>query len=283
MFAIALVVFREVFEIALILGVLMAATRGLANRIQWVWVGIFGGLAGAALIAFFADRISQAFEGMGQEILNAAILLTAAGLIGYTVIWMTRHAPELTREFKEISKEVIQGKKPIHTLAVVVGLSVLREGAEIVMFTYSAFVTGGKIFDLAVGSLFGVCAGATIGVIIYYGLMKVPTRQIFAVTSWMLVLLTAGMVSHAFGYLTAAGKVPEIVPAVWDTSGLMSEDSLLGHVFSVLTGYTARPSGMQILMYTATLLVLGAFLNASAARGPRLRPSGDLNIPKQQG
>ena len=61
MFAIALVVFREVLEIALILGVLMAATRGLVNRVQWVWVGIFGGLGGAALIAFFADRISQAF------------------------------------------------------------------------------------------------------------------------------------------------------------------------------------------------------------------------------
>ena len=262
MFAIALVVFREVLEIALILGVLMAATRGLVNRVQWVWVGIFGGLGGAALIAFFADRISQAFEGMGQEVLNAAILLTAAALIGYTVIWMTRHAPELTREFKEIGKAVIQGKKPIHTLAVVVGLSVLREGAEIVMFTYSAFVTGGKIFDLAVGCLFGVCAGATIGVIIYYGLMKVPTRQIFKVTSWMLVLLTAGMVSHAFGYLTAAGKVPEIVPMVWDTSRFMSEDSLLGHVFNVLMGYTARPSGIQLLTYGATLLVLGSFLKA---------------------
>ena len=260
MFAIALVVFREVLEIALILGVLMAATRGLANRIQWVWVGIFGGLGGAALTAFFADRISQAFEGMGQEVLNAAVLLTAAGLIGYTVIWMTRHAPELTREFKEIGKAVIAGKKPIHTLAVVVGLSVLREGTEIVMFTYSAFVTGGKVFDLVVGCLFGVCAGATIGVIIYYGLMKVPTRQIFKVTSSMLVLLTAGMVAHAFGYLTAAGRVPEIVPMVWDTSRFMSEDGLLGHVFNVLMGYTARPSGIQPLVYAATVLVLGSFL-----------------------
>ncbi|MBI3314818.1 MAG: FTR1 family protein [Candidatus Omnitrophica bacterium] len=260
MFAIALIIFREVLEIALILGILMAATRGLAKRTQWVWVGFFGGVGGAALVALFADRISQSFQGMGQEVMNAAILLTAAALIGWTVLWMARHAQELTREFKAIGQAVIKKERPIHTLAVVVGLSVLREGSEIVMFIYSALVTGGKAFDLSVGFFIGGCAGAALGLIIYYGLMKVPTRQIFGVTSWMLILLTAGMVSHAFGYLTAAGKVPEIIPVLWDTTRIMSQDSLAGRVLSVLTGYTARPSGIQILMYGLTLLTLGTFL-----------------------
>ena len=269
MFAIALIIFREVLEIALILGILMAATRGLAKRTQWVWVGFFGGVGGSALVAFFADRISQAFQGMGQEVMNAVILLTAAALIGWTVIWMARHAHELTREFKEIGQAVTKKEKPIYTLAVVVGLSVLREGSEIVMFIYSALVTGGKVFDLGVGFFIGGCAGAVLGLIIYYGLMKVPTRQIFGVTSWMLVLLTAGMVSHAFGYLTAAGKVPEIIPVLWDTTRIMSQESMAGRVLGVLTGYTARPSGIQILMYGLTLLTLGTFLKICGRHHPR--------------
>ena len=253
MFSIALVVFREVFEISLIVGVLMAATKGLAKRTQWVGIGILLGIVGAALIAFFADTISQAAQGMGQEMLNAAILLVAATLIGWTTIWMTHHGRHLTQEFKQIGQEVIKGHKPVCTLAVVVALSALREGAEIVMFTYSAFVTGGKVYQLVMGGLLGTCAGAAVGVVLYYGLTKVPTKKIFAVTSWLLILLVAGMAAQAFGYLTMAGKVPEIVPIVWDTSRIVAENSFLGKMMHVLVGYTDRPSGIQILVYLLTI------------------------------
>ena len=260
MFSIALIVFREVFEISLIVSILMVATRGLAKRTQWVGIGILAGIAGSILIAFFADLISQAAQGMGQEMLNAAILLIAATLIGWTTIWMTRYGRQLTQEFKQIGQEVIQGRKPIYTLAAVVALSVLREGTEIVMFTYSAFVTGGKVYQLIGGGLLGACAGAAVGVILYYGLMKVPTRQIFQVTSWMLIFLVAGMVAQAFGYLTAAGGVPEITSTVWDTSGIVSDNSFIGKIMHVLVGYTDRPSGIQLLVYLLTIGGLAVIL-----------------------
>ncbi len=253
MFSIALVVFREVFEIALILGVLMAATQGVAKRIQWVWIGILGGISGSVVIAIFADIISQAMEGMGQEILNATILLIAATLIGWTVLWMTRHGRILTQEFRQIGQHVVCGYKPVHTLAMVVALSVLREGAEIVMFAYSAYVTGTSVPHLFLGGLLGASAGTTIGMMIYYGLMKVPTKKIFLVTSWLLILLVAGMVSQAFGFLTAAGKVPEIIPTVWDSSRIIAENSFLGKILHVLIGYTDKPSGIQLIMYLLTM------------------------------
>lgn len=257
MFSIAVVIFREIFEIALIVGILMAATRGLAKRGKWVLVGVFGGIAGSMLIAFFADRISQAAEGMGQEMLNAIILLIAGALIGWTVLWMTRHGRELTQHLKQVGHSVVKGEKPIYTLAVVVALTVLREGAEIVMFTYSAFITGEQPFELVVGFLFGGFAGAAVGIILYYGLIKIPTKQIFTVTSWLLLFLVAGMVSQAAGYLTAAGVLPELVPTMWDTSRFLAENSLLGRFLQVLVGYTQRPSGVQVLVYAVTLTALG--------------------------
>jgi len=260
MFSIALIVFREVFEISLIVSILMVATKGLSKRTQWVGIGILLGIAGAILIAFFADAISQAASGMGQEMLNATILLIAATLIGWTTIWMTRNGRQLTQEFKQIGQEVIQGRKPMYTLAIVVALSVLREGTEIVMFTYSAFVTGGKGYQLVGGGLLGTCAGVAVGVVLYYGLMKVPTKQIFQVTSWMLIFLVAGMVAQAFGYLTAAGRVPEIIPTVWDTSGIVSDGSFLGKIMHVLVGYTDRPSGVQLLVYLLTIGGLAVIL-----------------------
>ncbi len=260
MFSIALVIFREVFEIALIVSILLAATKSLAKRTQWVVIGILLGIAGSVLIAFFADAISQAAEGMGQEMLNASILFIAAMLIGWTTVWMNRHGRQLSESFKHIGQEVIKGNKPIYTLAAVVALSVLREGAEIVMFTYSAFVTGEKISGLVFGGILGLCGGIILGITLYYGLMKVPTKKIFQVTSWLLILLVAGMVSQAFGYLAAAGKITEIIPMVWDTSRVISADSFIGKTMHVLIGYTDRPSGIEFLSFVLTLIGMGVLL-----------------------
>ena len=231
----------------------MAATKGLAKRTQWVGIGIVLGILGAVLIAFFADAISQAAQGMGQEMLNATILLIAAALIGWTTLWMNHHGRELSQHFKAVGQAVIKGQKPMYTLTVVVALSVLREGSEIVMFTYGALVTGGKLYPLVMGGLLGTGTGVAVGMVLYYGLMKVPTKKIFSVTSWLLIFLVAGMVSQAFGYLTAAGRVPEIVPTVWDTSRLVSNSSFFGRIMRVLVGYTDRPSGIQILVYLLTI------------------------------
>ena len=264
MCSIAIVIFREVLEIALILGVLLAATKGLPKRSPWVWMGLVLGIAGSVIIAIFADAIAQAGQGMGQEVMNAVILLIAAFLIGWTVLWMTRYGRELTKHFKQVGQAVIHGRSPMYTLAVVVALSVLREGAEIVMFIYSAIVTGTKAYHLVTGGLFGMCAGVAVGMAIYYGLMKVPTRQIFTVTSWLLIFLVGGMVAQAFGYLTAAGHMPDIIPAVWDTSWIITEDSLLGKIMHTLIGYTQRPSGMQLLAYVLTIMGMAAALKYQA-------------------
>lgn len=267
MLGIALVVFREVFEISLIIGILMAATKGLTKRFRWVGTGILLGIIGAALIAFFADAISQAVRGMGQEMLNAAILLIAATLIGWTTLWMARHGRQLTQEFKHLGQELTNGRKPLYSFATVVALSVLREGAEIVMFTYSAFVTGEKVSFLIMGGLLGISAGAGAGIVLYYGMTKVPAKRIFIVTSWFLILLVAGMAAQAFGYLAAAGKVPEIIPVVWDTSKIVSENSFLGKIIHVLVGYTDRPSGVQLLVYFMTIVGLIMALRIYGRRG----------------
>jgi len=256
MFSIAVIVFREVLEISLILGVLLAATRGLPNRAPWVWLGLLLGMAGAGMVAFFADAISQAAEGMGQEMMNATILFIAAILIGWTIVWMNRNARELTQHFKKIGVDVIKGIKPKYTLTIVVALSVLREGSEVVMFIYSALVTGGKTYLLITGSLLGTCMGMMAGVVIYYGLMKIPIKKVLIVTSWLLMLLVAGMVAQAFGYLSAVGKIPDLIPVVWDTSRIISDGSLLGKIMHILVGYTDRPSGIQLLVYFLTIGVL---------------------------
>jgi high-affinity iron transporter len=73
----AIIVFREVIEAGLIIGIVMAATRGVAGRGRWVNIGIILGVLGAAVVAMFANRISEAFQGAGQELFNAGVLSAA--------------------------------------------------------------------------------------------------------------------------------------------------------------------------------------------------------------
>ena len=91
MLATAIIVFREVLEAALIVGVVLAASRGVIRRGAWVAGGIAAGVLGATLVAAGAEGIQQAAAGMGQEVFNAVILLTAVAMLGWHNIWMTRH------------------------------------------------------------------------------------------------------------------------------------------------------------------------------------------------
>jgi high-affinity iron transporter len=233
--------------------VVLAATRGVVGRRRSVWSGFLGGIFGAAIIAYFAKAISEAAEGMGQEVFNALILFLAAALIAWTVVWMARHGRHLTKEFQRVGKEVTEGRKPLHMLSLVVLLAVLREGSEIVLFTYGAIASGEEWKWIVVGSALGLVSGVAVGVLIYLGLIKISPKHVFGVTAWLLAFLASGMVSQALGYLTAAGFVPEIIPQVWDTSQFLSEKSWAGLVLHALLGYTDRPSGIQLIGYLTTL------------------------------
>jgi len=256
MLSLAVIIFREVLEISLIIGVVLAATRGLAGRNRWVWFGLLGGVAGSCVVALSAGAISQAVAGMGQELFNALVLLLAALLIGWTVIWMRRHSCEMTQRLRAVGQAVAEGKRPLHVIAVVVALAMLREGSEIVLMTYGVMVSGGTAAQLLAGGLLGMVAGVGLGAAIYYGLVKMATRYVFSVTGFMLAFLAAGMVSQALELLGAAGFVPVLDMPLWDTSWLLSEHSLLGSILRTLAGYSAQPTGMQLVGFVLTLTVL---------------------------
>jgi high-affinity iron transporter len=250
----AIIVFREVLEAALIVGIVLAASTGVARRGFWVSTGLAGGVVGAGLVALFAAEIASAAAGIGQELLNAAILFLAVGMLGWHNIWMSRHGRELAATAREVGDAMISGARPLYVLAVVVGLAVLREGSETVLFLYGIAAGGGlSAGAVLAGGTLGLLGGVAVGAALYLGLLRIPTRRLFTVTSWMVLLLAAGMASQAAGYLVQADLLPPLGNAVWDTSAVLTEDSVLGKALHTLIGYVSRPEGIQILFYLATL------------------------------
>lgn len=251
-----IIVFREVIEAGLIVGIVMAATRGVDGRGRWVGFGVLAGILGAGLVAGFAGAISQAFEGAGQELFNASVLGVAVVMLMWHNAWMARHGREIAEEMRTVGHAVSEGAKPLTALAVVVGLAVLREGSEVVLFLYGIFASGTSGLDLLVGGLLGVAAGAAFTALTYFGLLVIPSRHIFSVTTWLIALLAAGMAAQSVQFLNNAGVAIVLDRMVWDTSWLLSDGSLFGKLLHTLIGYTERPTELQLMTYIATLFAM---------------------------
>jgi len=270
----ALIVFREVLEAALVVGIVMAGSKGAPGRGLWVGSGILAGVAGACVVAAFAGVIQNAAAGIGQELLNAGILFAAVAMLGWHCIWMGRHGREIAQHVSAVSRAVVAGSRPLYALGIVVGLAVLREGSEVVLFLYGIAAGGGAGASAMLGGgAVGLAGGAAVGVAIYAGLMRIPMRYLFAVTTWMIILLAAGMASQGAGFLVQADLLPALGRTLWDTSGILSERGVLGRVLHTLVGYDAKPSGIQLLFYATTLLIIGSLTWILGKANPPAAPA----------
>ncbi len=264
-----IICFRETMEAGIIVGVILAATRGIPTRGWWVSLGILAGVIGASLVALFANAISDAFEGVGQELFNATILAIAVVSITAHNLWMSEHGRELVGQMRQVGADITEGRKPLTILAVVVAIAVMREGSEVVMFLYGIVVAGTTVSQLLLGGALGLAGGAALTALSYFGLIIIPHRYIFSVTSGLLTLLAAGMASQCSHFLQSAGLITSLHTHLWDSSWLLSEDSIPGKALHVLIGYNDHPTALEFIVYVATLvtiLVLMRLLSMSRSR-----------------
>ncbi|MDE2270471.1 MAG: FTR1 family protein [Xanthomonadaceae bacterium] len=266
MLGVALLVFREVLEAALIVTVVAAATRGVGRRGIFIGGGIGLGVIGAIVVAIFAGAIAESVGGSGQELFNASVLLAAVVMIGWHVTWMSSHGKEMVRHMQQVTDSVKAGSSSLAMLLAVVALAVLREGSEIVLFLYGMTASGAEHVDLLAGVPLGLAGGIAVGFALYLGLLRIPIRHFFTATNWMLVLLAAGLSSSAAGFLIQADWLPALGNQLWNTSWLLGNRSLLGQTLHVLVGYEARPAGMQIVFWLMTAAVLFTGMRWMAAR-----------------
>ena len=273
MLGVALLVFREVLEAALIVSIVAAATRGVARRGIYISGGIALGVLGAVLVALCAGAIAEALNGSGQELFNACVLFAAVLMIAWHVIWMSSHARELVQHMQAVGGAVKAGSSSLGMLFAVVALAVLREGSEIVLFLYGMAAGGAGVGGLVSGIPLGVIGGVAIGFALYFGLLRIPLRYFFTATNWMLVLLAAGLASTGARFLLQADWIPALGNQVWNTSALLSNGSVVGQALHILVGYDAHPAGIQIAFWLAVVVLLLIGMRMSTRRSPRAAPA----------
>jgi len=268
-----LIVFREVIEAGLIVGIVLAATQGVPRRGIAVSVGVGAGVLGACVVAAFAGELAALFQGNGQELFNASILLLAVLMLTWHNVWMASHGREMARALKAAGHEVVTGKRTLGALGVVVGVAVLREGSEVVLFLYGIAAQGGTSnAALLAGGALGLGAGAVVSALMYFGLLTIPAGRLFQVTSGLITLLAAGMAAQAVLFLQNGGYIEVMTGTVWDTSWLLREDSIPGRLLHTLVGYVEAPNGAQILAYLGTIVAILALMRLVGKPSPRPRP-----------
>jgi high-affinity iron transporter len=269
-----LIVFREVIEAGLIVGIVLAATRGVPRRSGFVTLGAAGGVLGACLVAAFAGELAALFEGNGQELFNASILLIAVAMLTWHNVWMASHGREMARELKAAGHDVITGKRTLAALAIVVGVAVLREGSEVVLFLYGIVAQGGTTnAALALGGVLGLVAGAGVSALMYFGLLTIPAHRLFSVTSGLITLLAAGMAAQAVLFLQNGGYINAMTDPVWNTHWLLADDSIAGRLLHTLVGYSEAPDGAQIIAYLAVIAMMLGLMRLKGSPGPRPQPA----------
>ena len=272
------IVFREVFEAGLIVGIVMAVTSGVAARGRWVAGGVAAGVFGACVVALFTGGLSELFGGSGQELFNASILGFAVLMLAWHNVWMARHGRELAAELRAAGEAVAAGSKSLAALAVVVAIAVLREGSEVVLFLYGVAAAqggagrrhAGRRRDRACSRRAGLPPGLSRP---HHHSDALSLRRHHA----MITLLAAGMAAQAIAFLEQAGLLTARDQTVWDTSWILSDASYLGRALHTLIGYVDQPTAMQLVVYAATLAVIALLMKLFAAP-PAQRPQNGLTF-----
>lgn len=257
MFVSMIIVFREVMEAGLIVGIILAATKGVVRRGRWVAGGIAAGAAGATIVAAFATTLFEAFQGAGQEVFTASILGFAVAMLTWHVAWMSHHGREMAAEMRKVGEAVRLGHRSLAALAVVVAVAVMREGSEVVLFLFG-IAAGSETtpLSLAAGGVLGLLLASAVSWLLYRGLVIIPLHRLFTVTNALIALLAAGMAGQAAATLHSADLLPGWGDQLWNTSGFLADDSMLGRSLHALVGYSARPCGIQLVAWLGTLALM---------------------------
>lgn len=247
-------------EIALLLGIVGAATKNLNNSGLFVVLGLVIGVFCASLFAFFAKSVSISFNGLGDEVLDSFIILVTVAAIIWTIVWIRDYGKKVTKNLRQVSEGIKAGEKNLAILSFVVAVTVFREGVEIIFYIYSiASAKKIEVDSYLSGAILGAGGGVALGIFIYRGLAHFAEKYILKISSFLLALTAAGLASEAAGILSSSGLVEVFSGEAWDSSAFISASSLTGKFLKTVAGYDPKPRVLQLLFYFGTLW-LAAFL-----------------------
>jgi high-affinity iron transporter len=253
-----ILILQEILEAAMLISILAVIARQLGRAFAWLFAGLTGGAAFALFYASNMRHVSEWFDYVGQEVVNALLQTSIAGAL-VVLTWLISSAR--TAEARAVAPA--DGRYAVAFFlfaALAICLAVTREGSEIAVYLGGFLQQPDKLQPVLLGSAIGAGIGVSIGFLLYYGLMALSGRAALIAPLLLLALFCGNMLSQSALQLTQADLVAA-GPGLWDSSSWLPEQSIPGRLLYALVGYESRPSVLQVGAY---LLGVGAVAGAVA-------------------
>jgi high-affinity iron transporter len=263
-----IITLREAFEASLILGIVYIYLDRIGARDyrRYVtWGGLLGLVASVAM-GLAVTLLSGPLVDLGPDVVGAAIIFLAVGLLSWHSWWMREHARAMAGEVQR-RIDAARANQRLWLVGLIAFTGVFREGAETVLFLWGlmAEATEGVGWSGVAAGVAGIGAAAALGWLVFRGGRWLSLPHFFGATTVLILLLAAGLLSTGVGKLQGLGVLP-MGAALWDTSWLLSDRSGIGSFLSGLVGYRARPSGAEVAAYAIYVLAMGTLLFAPRPR-----------------
>ncbi len=237
-------VLREMLEAALIVSVLLAWSVLHVRSRRWIGAALAAGIAGAAVYAVNAATVSEWFDYVGMEVVNAAMQFAVCAVLLALAARPTARAATWP-------------------MLIAVALAVVREGFEILLYLSGFIADRGAWSTVALGSALGAGIGISAGALLFYLVVGLPRARALRLAQVLIALFAGNMAAQGVLLLIQADWIPGGVQ-VWNTGDVLAEDSVLGQLLYALVGYEATPSIWQVTAYVAMFcLLFGLFLRRS--------------------
>lgn len=252
-----ILVLQETLEAALLVSVLLAISYRRWQTVTWLPFGLGAGLVLAFVYASQMDVISEWFDYVGQEAVNA-FLQFAIAVPAMLCAWALVRSGQAALSGRQARLFSI-------CACIAVALAITREGSEVLMYLGGFLRAEDHFQPVMIGSLIGFGIGVSTGLLLFYGLLALPAAWTRRAAVFLLALFSGNMLSQAVLQLTQADWIPA-TQALWNTSGWIPETSIPGQLMYALVGYEATPSPHQVVAYAAgVVLVYAAVWLASGA------------------
>ena len=250
-----LITLREGFEMTLVVGIVLAylAQTGTMRAARWVWAGAGAATAVSLVFLGILNALEAEFEGKTEQIFEGVTMLLACAFLTWMIFWMLRNARTLRSELHRGIESALARGGAAWGLFLLVFFAVVREGVELSLLLFAA-PGQGKLL----GTVIGLAGAIGLGVIIYAFGRRIDLRSFFRITTILLILFAAGLVTHGVHEFVEA-QVITGGPELYDLSRVLPDDDGLGAILRALFGYSADPTlieGIAYAAYYAVALIL---------------------------
>ena len=246
---------REGVEAALIVGIIATFLnqQGRRDALRLMWVGVGAAITICVAVGVGLQILNQDLPQRQQEMLETVIGAAAVCIVTFMVVWMRRHARNLSGELRQsVGAALAEGSAM--ALVGMAFFAVIREGFETVVFLLAVFQNSDSGAAGPIGAVLGLASAVLIGAMIYRGGLRLNYARFFRFTGAILVLIAAGLVASTIHTAHEAGWLNAGQTEAMDLTWLVVPGTWTSSLLTGMLGWQPDPTNAEVIGYFLYLI-----------------------------